>query len=384
VRKNVKALKAVFLFLLITCTLSCQIYNLVPSRVIIGEGEDFRLPPLISAAEGAKGTQLKLFGFLPFKTVEVNVLQKTKLIPCGSCVGIKININGAMVIELSSIQGIDGKKYSPASSAGMKKGDIITKIDDKQITKISDLKECIENSGGRELTFEVKRQNGVKYLKIKPILSNDDNMYKIAAWVRDGTSGIGTVTYIDPKDNTFGALGHGITDIDTGKIMPAGEGTILSSSITGINKGKRGSPGELKGVFNASSKMGVVTENNDNGVFGTLWEKPNLQMRPMEVAVRSQIMRGEAYILSNIEGKAVKKYKINIESIMKNSAGNKGMIIKITDEELLEKTGGIVQGMSGCPIIQNNRIIGAITHVFINDPARGYATFIDVMINSNI
>ena len=341
-RKNVKALKAVFLFLLITCTLSCQIYNLVPSRVIIGEGEDFRLPPLISAAEGAKGTQLKLFGFLPFKTVEVNVLQKTKLIPCGSCVGIKININGAMVIELSSIQGIDGKKYSPASSAGMKKGDIITKIDDKQITKISDLKECIENSGGRELTFEVKRQNGVKYLKIKPILSNDDNMYKIAAWVRDGTSGIGTVTYIDPKDNTFGALGHGITDIDTGKIMPAGEGTILSSSITGINKGNEARPASSKAYSTHRQKWGCHRKQRQRRFRHTLG-KPNLQMRPMEVAVRSQIMRGEAYILSNIEGKAVKKYKINIESIMKNSAGNKGMIIKITDEELLEKTGGIVR-----------------------------------------
>ena len=162
-RKNVKALKAVFLFLLITCTLSCQIYNLVPSRVIIGEGEDFRLPPLISAAEGAKGTQLKLFGFLPFKTVEVNVLQKTKLIPCGSCVGIKININGAMVIELSSIQGIDGKKYSPASSAGMKKGDIITKSTTNN-NKIPILKNALKTAA-EGVYLEVKRQTALNILK---------------------------------------------------------------------------------------------------------------------------------------------------------------------------------------------------------------------------
>ncbi len=360
---------------------SYQIYYLIPGRVTVREGEKYNFPPFISSVENENGTQLRFMGLLPLRTVKVNVLEKTTLIPCGNTIGIKINVKGLLVVGLSEIRCESGRKYSPAQAAGLRKGDVIRSINDLKTETTSSLSAIIEKSGGETLNIETERNGRTIHLSVSPDFSTDDKAYKIGAWVRDSTSGIGTITYIDPNDNSFGALGHGITDADTGGIIPAGDGEVLRSEIIGIKKGERGSPGELKGVFASSGKIGKVNQNTETGVFGSIvMQEANKE--PVPIGIRSQVHLGEAKILSNIEGEKVEEYSIEIQKVMKNAINNKGMVIRITDERLLKKTGGIVQGMSGSPIIQDGRLIGAVTHVFINDPTRGYGAFIELMLSN--
>lgn len=362
----------------------CCLYYIIPNHIILFEGERFNAGPFLNHASGAEGKQqLRLFGIMPIKTVYIDVIKNATLIPSGKTVGIRVNINGVMIVAFSGVRGANGKKYSPAQNAGLKKGDIILKINNFKISSISQLITGLKANGENEFNFLIERNGRQENIIVKPIISKDDNECKIGAWVRESSSGIGTITYINPIDNTFGALGHGISDVDTKKLIPASSGDILASTIQGVKKGSRGNPGELKGAFSFSSKVGNVEKNTENGVFGTLNIDLKTEPAPMPVAPRTQVTPGEAFIISNIEGEAVRKYKINIESVMQTAFDNKGMIIKITDAELIKKTGGIVQGMSGSPVIQNDCIVGAVTHVFINDPVRGYATFIDVMINNN-
>lgn len=373
--------KLIFISAVVISVFTFQIYYMIPDKVLLQEGENYDFPPMISTFSGKNGTQLRLFGVLPLRTVKVNIVEKTELIPCGNTIGIRININGIMVVGMSDIRNSNGKKCLPAQSAGLREGDVIKKINNKEVTKITQLTQIINNSNGESLDITVERDNQTLSLKITPSLSNDDNSYKIGAWVRDNTSGIGTITYINPKNNRFGALGHGITDVDTGKIIPAGYGDILHSKIISVKKGERGSPGELRGVFSGTEKVGIVEENTEIGIYGRI-NKLISNNEPMPVGMRSQVRLGNAHILSNIESDKVEKYDVEIQKIMKNAINNKGMVVKITDERLLKKTGGIVQGMSGSPIIQDGKLIGAVTHVFINDPTRGYGTFIELMLNN--
>ncbi len=380
---NKKAKKSL-LTLIITASLLCAIQCLIPNRLVLMEGEKYNAGPLFHSDFDANGKcQLKAFGIVPIKTVHIDFIKNTKLIPSGKTVGIKININGVLVVALSPVIGENGIRYSPAKVGGIKKGDVIIKINNTDISTISQLITQIKNNSNNNMTVLINRKGSMKSLTVKPAKSKNDNVYQIGAWVRESSSGIGTITYINPVDNTFGALGHGITDIDTGELIPANNGDILSTSIESVTKGMRGQPGELKGLFAPSSVIGRVEKNTDNGVFGALGKIIQNSPQPLPVASRAQVSTGNAYILSNIEGTTVKRYDVLIESVNKNDLGNKGIIIKITDDELINKTGGIVQGMSGCPIIQNDYIVGAVTHVFINDPIRGYATFLDVMINNN-
>ncbi|MCK9479307.1 MAG: SpoIVB peptidase [Firmicutes bacterium] len=358
------------------------LHYIIPNHIILFEGEKFNAGPILNNISNTEGKQqIRLFGIMPVKTVYIDVIKNTALIPSGKTVGIKININGVMVVSFSSIRGADGKKYLPAQKAGIKKGDVILKVNNFEVSSVPQLVSQLKASGENELTFLVDRDGKQINVEVKPIISKDDNETKIGAWVRESSSGIGTITYINPADGSFGALGHGISDLDTKKLIPAVGGDILNSNIQSVKKGNRGNPGELRGSFSMTSKIGTVKMNTDNGVFGILTAMPQTDFSPLPVAPRSQVVQGAAYILSNIEGETVKKYSINIENVLQTSFDNKGIIIKITDDELIKKTGGIVQGMSGSPIIQNEHIVGAVTHVFINDPVRGYATFMDVMLN---
>ena len=373
--------KLLLIMIAILAVFSYQIYYAIPNSVVIQEGEDYLFPPMIkSVTKGETSTQLRLFGILPLRTVEVNIVEKTHLIPCGNAIGIRINVNGLMVVAMSDVRNADdGKKYMPARQAGLRAGDIIKKIDNQEVTKTLELSQLIAESGGKTLDFEVLRDKETLNINVTPIMSRDDNGYRIGAWIRDRTSGIGTITYINPKNNTFGSLGHGITDADTGDLIPAGSGDILLSDIVGVTKGERGSPGELRGVFSPTEVIGDIKINSDLGVYGTVTDFANhVQNEPIPIATRSQIRPGKAHILSNIESDTVEQYDVEI----KNAVNNKGMIISITDERLLAKTGGIVQGMSGSPIIQDGKLIGAVTHVFINEPTRGYGTFIELMLNN--
>jgi len=259
---------------------------------------------------------------------------------------------------------------------------LILKADGNEIKTKDALGQHIADSQ-TEITFTLRRDDAEIEVTITPVLAHD-GVRRIGAWVRDSTKGIGTLTFYNPRTGKFGALGHGIMDVDTNRLMSVQSGIIMPSTVTDVKKGTRGFPGELEGMVNISRTLGNVETNSPNGIYGTLdpSEKAEIVTRePMPIALRSQIQEGPATILTNVSGETVKEYDIYIENVNPLSADEtKGMVIRITDPELLKITGGIVQGMSGSPILQNGRLIGAVTHVFVQDPTKGYGIFIENMV----
>lgn len=338
---------------------------------------------LKSSSKGSYKIHLKLFGFLDFKEVTLGVIDQKELIPCGNPIGIYIETNGVMVLGTGVINGEDGLNYEPSLNK-LKTGDYITKINDAVIHNKEELIEEIQHCDGKDIKVTLRRDDKTTEYKVTPVKTADGE-YKIGAWIRDNTQGIGTLTFIT-KDGQFGALGHGITDIDTSLLMEIERGYLYNADIMTIVKGKQGVPGELIGLINQddSNKIGDIVKNTNQGIFGKIgsgFVKAN-ENDAIPVGLKQEIKLGPATILSCVENQ-VKEYSINIDKIDINSQSpNKGMVISITDHTLLEKTGGIVQGMSGSPIIQNGKIIGAVTHVFIQDSAKGYGTFIENMINN--
>ncbi len=329
---------------------------------------------------------LKLFGVIPFRSVNVSVLPKMSVIPCGNTVGVKLYTDGMLVIGTSEIQGADGRSYTPWKDASIYEGDYIETVNNIKIKDAQHLIYLVAASKGRTLDLGIRRKGKLLNTTITPIKASQDYQYKLGLWVRDSTAGIGTLTFYDPDTRYFGALGHGITDIDTGELLTVGNGNILSSSILSVRKGVKGSPGELKGIFtHYDASIGEIKKNSECGIFGKLSKDAQHKYlnEPIPIALRSQVREGRAYILSNVKGEKIEQYEIEVQKVMRqNDESSKGMIIKITDPRLINITGGIVQGMSGSPIIQDELIIGAVTHVFINDPTRGYGIFIDWMLKN--
>lgn len=318
---------------------------------------------------------------IPVKNVNLEVIKEQKVIPCGEPFGVKIFTKGVVIIGISDVKTVDGVE-NPAKKIGLKKGDIILKVNQEEIKNNDQLIDFVQQNNDKELNFEVLRGNFLFEVKIKPI-KGDDNLYHLGIWVRDSSAGIGTLTFFNKENNTFAGLGHGICDIDTGELLPLSHGEIVKASINGIVKGKKGMPGELKGYFIESDPIGELFNNTQCGVFGKLNEALS-DKDAIPVAMKQQVKIGKAKILATIEGISPDYYDINIESINYNEhQPSKNMIIKITDERLLEKTGGIIQGMSGSPIIQNDMLVGAVTHVFVNDPQKGYGIFSENMIATN-
>jgi len=334
---------------------------------------------------GSVSLNVKLFGVIPLKTLKVDVVANRQLVACGNTVGVKLRIDGILVIGVSDVETLDGKKVLPTLDAGIRPGDLLTEINGSEVEGIDNLIQEIDKSKGNAVKLKYRRGKVQNEVEVKPVISIDDKKYHLGLWVRDNTAGIGTLTFYDPDSRYFGALGHGITDIDTGTLMPIDKGEILESNILGIKKGRYGIPGELKGVFiEDKNKLGVIKTNSDCGIYGILNDDSleRISKKAYPIGLRSQIKEGPAVILSNVEGRTVEAYDVEIQKVSKqNLNGSKGMIIKITDSRLLEATGGIVQGMSGSPIIQNGKIIGAVTHVLVNDPTRGYGIFIESMLN---
>lgn len=330
---------------------------------------------------GKYDVEVKLFGIIPLKNVEVEVVEKKSLYVGGYQIGIYLQTDGVMIIGTGKITGADGLNYEPALSI-VKSGDYIVSINGVPVSSKSQLTFLVNKYGSNDIVLGIRRNNEVIDVKIKPINTGNDE-YKLGIWVRDDTQGIGTLTYIDESGN-FGALGHGISDVDTGEMLSSSEGLLYKAEIWGVTKGESGKPGGLNGTIDYESKslLGTITVNSKQGIFGKAGEAlKNLQsMQLMEVGYKQEVEKGEAFIRTCIEGEE-HDYKIEIESIDINSEElNKGMVIKVVDDELLEKTNGIVQGMSGSPIIQNGKIIGAVTHVFVKDCTRGYGIFIESML----
>lgn len=324
--------------------------------------------------------------FLGFKikTVEVMAVpEEIELYPGGNIVGIKLRTTGPLVVGFSDIDNGDGKQYSPSKDSGINLGDIILSINDIEINSSEFLAETLSTIDSDELDIKLERDDKIIYKKVKPI-KKSDGKNKIGLWVRDSTAGIGTVTFIDPNTGLFGALGHPITDVDTGDIIKISKGNIVNSSIVNVKKGEKGDPGELKGVFiNDDINLGSVVNNTKYGIFGE-YSLENFYGKKLGIGLKNEIKEGPAKIISTIDGNEPKAYDVVIEKLLQqDNPSSKSMIIKVVDEELLEKTGGIVQGMSGSPIIQNNKLVGAVTHVLVNKPDTGYGIYIEWMLKES-
>lgn len=334
-----------------------------------------------SSQVGAYSVDLKLFGKFTLKQINIDVIDSVEVMPSGMPIGIYVNTDGVLVLGTGDVASSDGMNYEPALNI-LKSGDYIVAIDDTAVSTIDDVMDCINKSNGDSMEFSVRRNGEIIKLKVIPVKSTDGN-YKVGVWIREDTQGIGTLTYTT-TDNKFGALGHPITDMDTGTVLEISQGSIFTTQIIDIVKGKSGEPGEILGIINQNSKnkLGTINSNTTQGIYGELGEnkKKIKQGEVMDIVLKQNIKLGKAYIRCMVENE-IKDYEIEIEKINLNpSAENKGMVIRITDERLLKVTNGIIQGMSGSPIIQDNKLIGAVTHVFIQDSTKGYGTFIENMI----
>ncbi len=344
---------------------------------------------------GSYRAKLKLFGLFHYKNIQIDVIKEQKVMPSGRAVGLYINSDGVMVLGTSEITGKDGFSYEPATNI-LKAGDYIYKVNNQEVQNIEDVIKAVQDNGKGKVTIYLRRNNNNIKVKVDTVLAGDGE-YKIGAWLREDTEGIGTLTYIT-EDNNYVALGHGITDIDTGILIDIKDGGVYPAKVSQVIKGEAGSPGEVLGSvkLGASNRLGTIRNNTNYGISGEL-SGNNINKsaqggslsaggygydsdKAIPAAMKQEVVTGKATIRCQL-GDNVEDYKVEIEKINVNSKENKGMVIKVTDKKLLNKAGGIVQGMSGSPIMQNNKIIGAVTHVFVNDSTRGYGIFIEDMLS---
>lgn len=362
----------------------------MPNEYTADRGETFSLSQPYLTAEPVDGTvetlssskdqqldyTVKLLGVFPIKTVSVTPDDSVDLVPAGTPFGVKMFTQGAMIVGFEQIVTASGTA-SPGKEAGLKTGDLLQKVNGKTVSRNEEVAFLLQSQGSEPSVLEVLRGKETLTITLKPVLAADGT-YKSGVWIRDSAAGIGTLTFIDPETNTFAGLGHAICDVDTGDILSVGSGEICNVNIHNIHKGKVGLPGELQGVFDGSPAIGNIEQNNETGVYGELF--PHTQKDALPLARQQEITTGPAVVLCTLDGDQTEAYNIVIKSIDYNTeAKTQNMVIEVTDERLLARTGGIVQGMSGTPILQNGKLIGAVTHVFVNDPTKGYAIFAENM-----
>lgn len=333
---------------------------------------------------GDYSMSVSIAGIIPIKTVEVNVLDDNMVIPCGFPVGLYLQTDGVLVVDSGAVISGDGVECSPAANL-VKSGDYITSINNIPVTSKSQLIYLIGKYGDDDITIGINRDGEELFIKITPV-KDENGEYKLGIWVRDDSQGIGTLTYMT-SDGTFGALGHGISDIDTGELLSSNDGVLYKTQIWGIKKGEDGNPGGMCGVINYDNEniIGIIEKNTSYGVFGQIDTSATEQysLEPMEICYKQDVQIGKAYIRCTVDG-SIKDYEIEIlETDLSGSSMDKGIVIEITDPELLEMTNGIIQGMSGSPIIQNGKLVGAVTHVFVQNSKKGYGIFIENMIYAN-
>ncbi len=299
------------------------------------------------------------------------------LIPLGHTTGIKLLSDGAIVTEL-----MDEISDNPCRAAGIAPGDVIKSVDGSPIHSNEELKRAVTGCNGRGIAVEYERNGEVKSATITPVKSSEGE-YLLGIRIRDSVAGIGTLTYYDPQTQTYGALGHGVSEGDTNVLIPTQRGALMKSKVESVVRGTPGKPGELRGEYDFKYDFADITKNTESGIFGKIKDCTEFEgMTAYPVASKNEIKRGRATILSNVEGDEVKEYEIEITSIYFDGEKTKNMLVRATDPELISKTGGIVRGMSGSPIIQDGKLVGAITHVLVNNPQKGYAIFIENMLDA--
>lgn len=410
--RRIKYLLFLYVFLGFAVGLFCwatyaYYQNTVPSTISIkaGTSEEFNLrvpasgilstdsekilalnqPLTIVAGETTSSYQmrLKLFGIVPLKDVDIQVIENTTLTPVGRPIGIYVRTQGVLVVDTGSFAGANGDKYSP-SEYKLQAGDYLTAMDGVAISDKKQIREYVENGNGAEIIFQVSRKDELIQVKIKPE-ADANNVYKMGAWLRDSAQGIGTMTYIDSQ-NQFGALGHGINDMDTGELLKLGTGLLYHTEIVAVKRGEKGNPGELTGVieYKPDQVSGMIVDNTLQGIYGVanadLLSEYTAGQEALSIALKQEVTTGPAQILCSIDGVA-KYYDVEITKLTPGKeAVNRQISLEVTDAELLAVTGGIVQGMSGAPIVQNGKFVGAVTHVLVQDSTKGYGIFIEDML----
>jgi len=351
---------------------------------------------IVSVSSGMSRSQMsekievtyKLFGIVPLRSSEVEVMSPMKLLPGGQSIGVTLQTQGVMVVGQAPVVDKNGQNIFPAKEAGIEVGDILLKIDDRDVRTDQEVSNAINLAGKQKGNANVlfKHHDQILEKIVQPIFCIETGRYRMGLFVRDEAAGVGTLSFLDPVSKQYGALGHVITDADTNQKIEVYNGKIIASTIYSIEKGKRGHPGEKIGSFIPNSVFsGTIEKNTMTGIFGTMTgqvENPYFK-EAIPVGWESEIKVGPAKIYTVIKGEKIEEFAVNIDRVMHNRTDSKNMIVRVTDPRLLEVTGGIIQGMSGSPIVQDGKLIGAVTHVFVNDSQRGYGVFIQNMLNDS-
>lgn len=388
--KNV--ITIIFLFILYIYVANI---SLIPKEIVLLEGEELNLKKMfgIQTVETAKTSnnnynvsnlEVNMFGSIPLKDVKVTVIDDIEVVPIGKIIGLKLYTNGVLVVGMSEIEDCNNNLIKPYQNTDIKEGDTILKINENEIQDIDVLKEVVNKSEGENLKLTILRDGSILTSNITPV-KTDDKEYKLGLWVKDAATGVGTMTYYEPNSKSFAVLGHGITDSDTNNLINIESGELVTSKVISIKKGEIENPGEIKGTILNQQTIGRVSKNTQFGIYGTLDNLTSLNIdtsKKMKVALRDEIKIGEAKISCSLDNSnKTKEYSIEIEKIYyDNDYNNKSMLIRVTDPELIDKTGGIIRGLSGAPIIQNGKFIGAVTNVLVSNPEIGYAIFGDLMV----
>lgn len=388
----------IILILLVILVYASNITQL-PSRIFLLNGENIQLKRVFGVEFKRKNKEVQetwqdknlettkmavmLFGNIKVKEIAVTKYPRINVVPTGNLIGLKLYTNGALVIGTTEVKNIENKIEKPYESINIKEGDTILEVDHQEIDSTQTLQKIVNESNGRDIEIKYASGGETYTANIKPA-NTAKGEYKLGLWIRDSASGVGTMAFYEPESKKFAALGHGISDGDTGELLDIQTGELVNSKIVSVSKGRKGIPGEIKGSIAKQATIGTVMQNTNFGIFGSLNENiitNNKYSAGLEIALRDEIKLGEATILSTVKNNETQEYEVEITSIdSENNSNNKSMQIKITDENLLSNTGGIICGMSGSPIIQNNKIVGALTNVLVSDPQIGYGIFADIMI----
>lgn len=366
------------------------LYASLPDQLYLEPGQALELPrwawvqPLelfgsqnvaSTRAVGSYQTTLSVGGWLPVKTVRTTVTERPRVTVCGTPFGVKMFSEGALVVGFSDVN-VSGGSVNPAKSAGLRLGDRVICIGSTQTENNDAVKAALEESGGAPVEVVYVRGGEQLMTTLTPVWDTSAAQWRAGMWVRDSSAGVGTLTFADEDNGVFAGLGHPISDSDTGESVALRSGEIVPCEIAGVTPGTVGSPGELKGRFLSAHAIGTIRINGENGVYGTT--RTRFEGKELEVAFAQEVVPGEAEIWATISGSTARSYRVMIEKVSDADA-RRNMILRVIDKELLAQTGGIVQGMSGSPIVQNGRLVGAVTHVLVNDPTRGYGIFAQTM-----
>lgn len=391
--KKLNFILTIFILFLLYVYISC-IFS-IPKEIILLNGENLNLKTLygMKITETAKtsnnnlnvsNAEISLFGKIPLKSINITTIEDISVVPIGKIIGLKLYTNGVLIVGMSEIEDKNNILNKPYENSNIEEGDTILKINETEIEDIDNLKKVVNSSNGKNLELTLLRNGNVITTSIMPAQTNEKE-YKLGLWVKDAATGVGTMTFYEPESKVFAVLGHGITDSDTDSLISIDTGELVTSKVISVKKGESENPGEIKGTIINGQKIGEVEKNTKFGVYGKLTNPTALNIdtsKALKIALRDEIEEGEAKILCSLDDSNIaKEYSIQIEKVYRdNDYNNKSMLIRVTDEELINKTGGIIRGLSGAPIIQNGKFIGAITNVLVSNPEIGYAIFGDLMV----